>query len=584
MLRTRFVVAVSACCALASFAGAQPVVQVLAIRDQVIPSAGGAAWGAPSRVLGDGIDIVANAGLNSSPSTSNSALLLLQAPPNGDGQTWNVAARKGSSSGGLSIFFFIDSMVRSSTVASIALTQDSPVGDIIPTLIVAPPSQPWSTVVRARTSSGVGNTTFGNLETAQINGQGELLFRSALLGTDAPVGTTQTYWLQRGASRQLLLRQGTNVPTTLITEFIGAIQSGALADRSNDATLGAFALTSLAAESIVIRMSAPVVGSPTWTQLYRAPTSNFGGGSRGGALLAGLSLAYEGNTLAFVVEQKNAGGAVTGEALLRSDNGAQAEPIARSGQPAGTNLTFVNLEQEAPAVFGQVLAFRGRASRAAGPAQGGVWWQPVAASAPALLALAGEPAVADGMPAGATWVSVSPPRTGPTQAGTIGTAFSATIAGPGITSNDNVVACLQESSTSSLRVVLRKGATLSLPTGGVGTLSDFSLAGRGVTESINQTGLTTQGIVFVGSLTDGRSVILRVSDNQAGCDSIDFNRDGLFPDDNDLVDFLVVLAGGSCSNDPSCGSIDFNGDGLFPDDNDLIAFLCQLAGGASCCP
>jgi hypothetical protein len=62
------------------------------------------------------------------------------------------------------------------------------------------------------------------------------------------------------------------------------------------------------------------------------------------------------------------------------------------------------------------------------------------------------------------------------------------------------------------------------------------------------------------------------------CGTIDFNGDGLFPDDNDLVDFLVVLAGGTCST-PNCGSIDFNNDGLFPDDNDLIAFLRVLAGG-----
>jgi hypothetical protein len=62
------------------------------------------------------------------------------------------------------------------------------------------------------------------------------------------------------------------------------------------------------------------------------------------------------------------------------------------------------------------------------------------------------------------------------------------------------------------------------------------------------------------------------------CDSIDFNGDGLFPDDNDLVDFLAVLAGGTCSTG-TCNDIDFNNDGLFPDDNDLIAFLVVLAGG-----
>lgn len=62
------------------------------------------------------------------------------------------------------------------------------------------------------------------------------------------------------------------------------------------------------------------------------------------------------------------------------------------------------------------------------------------------------------------------------------------------------------------------------------------------------------------------------------CDAIDFNGDGLFPDDQDLVDFLSVLAGGACSTG-TCNDIDFNNDGLFPDDNDLVAFLTVLAGG-----
>jgi hypothetical protein len=60
--------------------------------------------------------------------------------------------------------------------------------------------------------------------------------------------------------------------------------------------------------------------------------------------------------------------------------------------------------------------------------------------------------------------------------------------------------------------------------------------------------------------------------------SIDFNNDGLFPSDDDLIDFLNVSAGGSCST-PNCNSLDFNNDGLFPSDDDLIAFLRVLAGG-----
>jgi hypothetical protein len=64
-----------------------------------------------------------------------------------------------------------------------------------------------------------------------------------------------------------------------------------------------------------------------------------------------------------------------------------------------------------------------------------------------------------------------------------------------------------------------------------------------------------------------------------GCGTIDFNRDGLFPEDQDLIDFLSVLAGGECSTG-TCSDIDFNNDGLFPSDDDLIAFLRVLAGGS----
>jgi hypothetical protein len=59
--------------------------------------------------------------------------------------------------------------------------------------------------------------------------------------------------------------------------------------------------------------------------------------------------------------------------------------------------------------------------------------------------------------------------------------------------------------------------------------------------------------------------------------TIDYNNDGLFPSDDDLIALLTVLAGGECE---SCASIDINGDGLFPSDEDLIEFLRLLAG---CC-
>ncbi|HYF15790.1 MAG TPA: choice-of-anchor X domain-containing protein [Phycisphaerales bacterium] len=63
------------------------------------------------------------------------------------------------------------------------------------------------------------------------------------------------------------------------------------------------------------------------------------------------------------------------------------------------------------------------------------------------------------------------------------------------------------------------------------------------------------------------------------CDSIDWNNDGLFPDNNDLADYLSVFGGGPCSNDPNCSDLDFNNDGLFPDNLDLEAFFSVFGGG-----
>ncbi|HLP85598.1 MAG TPA: hypothetical protein VK157_14710, partial [Phycisphaerales bacterium] len=60
------------------------------------------------------------------------------------------------------------------------------------------------------------------------------------------------------------------------------------------------------------------------------------------------------------------------------------------------------------------------------------------------------------------------------------------------------------------------------------------------------------------------------------CDSIDFNNNGVFPEDQDVIDLFTVLAGGVC---PGCNDIDFNNDGVFPDDRDVTAFFAVLAGG-----
>jgi len=62
------------------------------------------------------------------------------------------------------------------------------------------------------------------------------------------------------------------------------------------------------------------------------------------------------------------------------------------------------------------------------------------------------------------------------------------------------------------------------------------------------------------------------------CGSVDYNNDGLFPDNQDLVDFLAVFGGGACSTG-ACGDLDFNNDGLFPDSRDVEAFFSVFGGG-----
>ena len=68
---------------------------------------------------------------------------------------------------------------------------------------------------------------------------------------------------------------------------------------------------------------------------------------------------------------------------------------------------------------------------------------------------------------------------------------------------------------------------------------------------------------------------------QDGCNFIDFNRDGLYPDTADIDSLMCVFAGGVCGcEEPTwCDSIDFNNDGLFPDTLDIDAFLSVFSGG-----
>lgn len=62
------------------------------------------------------------------------------------------------------------------------------------------------------------------------------------------------------------------------------------------------------------------------------------------------------------------------------------------------------------------------------------------------------------------------------------------------------------------------------------------------------------------------------------CDSIDFNRNDVYPEDQDVIDFFQVLAGSACPYAEPC-DIDFNNNDVYPEDQDVIDFFNTLAGG-----
>ncbi len=82
--------------------------------------------------------------------------------------------------------------------------------------------------------------------------------------------------------------------------------------------------------------------------------------------------------------------------------------------------------------------------------------------------------------------------------------------------------------------------------------------------------------IVQGVCNGATSEVVTVTVNAACCDPIDFNQNGVFPEDQDVVDLFDVLAGGECAG---CNDIDFNNNGVFPEDADIVDFFNVLAGG-----
>jgi hypothetical protein len=138
------------------------------------------------------------------------------------------------------------------------------------------------------------------------------------------------------------------------------------------------------------------------------------------------------------------------------------------------------------------------------------------------------------------------------------------------------------------------GGTISLSAAalGTGTMYQWYRDGQALVNDSRVSGAGSATLTIVNvQLSDAGSyscVVTNVAGSMTSlsatveviaCDSVDFNGNGVFPEDQDVVDFFDVLAGGNC---PACNDIDFNNNGVFPEDQDVIDFFNVLAGGT--CP
>lgn len=146
--------------------------------------------------------------------------------------------------------------------------------------------------------------------------------------------------------------------------------------------------------------------------------------------------------------------------------------------------------------------------------------------------------------------------------------------------------------TRSAAGITRRGVYVFTPGAGVRSVLRTDDTLPGTSDVVLNAGLVTSvDNPVTGGLAvspDGRFVVSAriaignvfdtlVLARTATCNSIDFNRDGVFPDITDVITFFDVFGGGNC---PACDPIDFNNDGVFPDLQDVIKFLDVFGGGA----
>ncbi len=156
-------------------------------------------------------------------------------------------------------------------------------------------------------------------------------------------------------------------------------------------------------------------------------------------------------------------------------------------------------------------------------------------------------------------------------------SFTARFTGTGITPGVNDNAAFIWDPVQGIQLVARTGEQYGDPLT-MAPATQVTLDGRGNGEG-GTAGFSDTGwlALRIGD-NIGNQIVFRAKLNPpvAGCDDIDFNNNGVFPEDQDVVDFFNVLAGGECS---ACNDIDFNNNGVFPEDQDIVDYLNVLAGG-----
>ncbi len=138
--------------------------------------------------------------------------------------------------------------------------------------------------------------------------------------------------------------------------------------------------------------------------------------------------------------------------------------------------------------------------------------------------------------------------------------------------------------SNDFQVLLYNNGNIEYRYGAVPTVLTPQVAGDFVTigyeDSVGAAGDSVDPAAVVGEGSTALTIAFIPATSPCGpsCDSIDFNGDTLFPDTQDIIDFIAVFGGATCPTG-TCGDIDYNNDGLFPDTLDISALISVFGGG-----